>query len=77
MQDEVNLLFVDTDEAALAAQQATTEIPIVFASVADPMGMGLAQSFARPGGNITGVTDMELHLGPKRLQMFKEMILPL
>jgi putative ABC transport system substrate-binding protein len=70
----VDLLFVDTDEAALAAQQATTEIPIVFASVADPIGMGLAQSFAQPGGNITGVTDMELHLGPKRLQMFKEML---
>jgi len=70
----VDLMFVDTDEAALAAQQATTEIPIVFASVAAPIGMGLAQSFAKPGGNITGVTDMELHLGPKRLQMFKEML---
>jgi ABC-type uncharacterized transport system substrate-binding protein len=57
VQDGVDLLFVDTNEAALAAQQATTQIPIVFASVADPIGMGLAQSFARPGGNITGVTD--------------------
>jgi putative ABC transport system substrate-binding protein len=69
----VDLLFVSVDEAARAAQQATTQIPIVFAGVADPIGMGLVQSFARPGGNITGVTDMELHLGPKRLQMFKEM----
>ena len=70
----VELLFVDSDAAARAAQQATTEIPIVFASIADPIGMGLVQSYAKPGSNITGVTDMELHLGPKRLQMFKEMI---
>ena len=74
VQDGVALLFVSTDEAARAAQQATTQIPIVFAGVADPIGMGLVQSFAHPGGNITGVTDMELHLGPKRLQMFKEML---
>jgi putative ABC transport system substrate-binding protein len=74
VQGGVDLLFVSTDEAARAAQQATTEIPVVFAGVADPIGRGLVQSFAHPGGNITGVTDMELHLGPKRLQMFKEML---
>ena len=74
VQGGVHLIFVDLDTAAQAAQQATAQIPIVFASVADPIGMGLVQSFARPGGNITGVTEMELHLGPKRLQMFKEML---
>ena len=74
VQDGVDLLFVDLDAPALAAQQATTEIPIVFATVTDPIGMGLVQSYAKPGGNITGVTDMELDLGPKRLQMFKEML---
>jgi putative ABC transport system substrate-binding protein len=74
VQDGADLIFVDLDTAAQAAQQATTQIPIVFASVADPIGMGLVQSFARPGGNLTGVTEMELHLGPKRLQMFKEML---
>jgi putative ABC transport system substrate-binding protein len=74
VQDGVDLLFVDNDAAARAAQQATSEIPIVFAAVADPIGMDLVQSYAKPGGNITGVTDMELHLGPKRLQMFKEML---
>jgi len=77
VQDGVDLIFVDSDASARAAQRATNQIPIVFATVADPIGMGLVQSFARPGGNITGVTDMELHLGPKRLQMFKEMIPPL
>jgi putative ABC transport system substrate-binding protein len=70
----VDLIFVDADAPARAAQRATTQIPIVFASVNDPEGLGSIQSFARPGGNITGVTDMELYLGPKRLQMFQEMI---
>lgn len=74
VQDGLDLMFVSTDSAALAAQQATTQIPIVFAGVADPIGRGLLKSFAQPGGNITGVTDMELHLGPKRLQVFKEML---
>jgi putative ABC transport system substrate-binding protein len=77
VQDGIDLLFVDNDAAAQAAQQATSELPIVFAAVADPIGMGLVQSYAKPGGNITGVTDMELDLGPKRLQVFKEMIPPL
>lgn len=70
----VDLIFVDTDEPAKAAQQATTQIPIVFATVAEPEGLGSIQSFARPGGNVTGVTDLELDLGPKRLQVFQEMI---
>jgi putative ABC transport system substrate-binding protein len=70
----VDLLFVDNDASAKAAQQATSQIPIVFASVADPEGLGSIQSFARPGGNVTGVTDLELNLGPKRLQVFQEMI---
>jgi putative ABC transport system substrate-binding protein len=70
----VDLLFVDSDTAARAAQQATTRIPIVFASVQDPEGLGSVQSFAHPGGNVTGVTDLELDLGPKRLQIFQEMI---
>lgn len=69
-----DLIFVDTDEAAKAAEQATTQIPIVFASVQDPMALDAVTSFARPGGNVTGVTDLELALGPKRLQVFQEMI---
>jgi putative ABC transport system substrate-binding protein len=70
----VDLIFVTTDEAAKVARQVTTEIPIVFASVADPIGSGLIESFARPGGNVTGVTNMELNLGPKRLERFREII---
>jgi putative ABC transport system substrate-binding protein len=70
----VDLIFVDADEPARAAHQATTQIPIVFGSVNDPKSLGVVRSFARPGGNMTGVTDMELALGPKRLQIFQEML---
>jgi putative ABC transport system substrate-binding protein len=74
VQHGVDLMIVDTDAEAKAAQRATRQIPIVFLSVHDPMGQDLVQSFARPGGDMTGVTSMELHLGPKRLQLFQEMI---
>ena len=53
---------------------ATTRIPIVFSGVSDPVGLGLIQSFARPGGNITGVADLRLELGPKRLEVFHEIV---
>jgi putative ABC transport system substrate-binding protein len=70
----VDLIFTSEDVPAKAAQQATSQIPIVFASVSDPVGMGLVQSFARPGGNITGVTDLSFELGPKRLEVFRNLI---
>jgi putative ABC transport system substrate-binding protein len=70
----VDLLFVTSAQPAQAAQQATTQIPIVFAWVEDPVGLGLVQSFARPGGNITGVTTLTLELGPKRLELFRELV---
>jgi putative ABC transport system substrate-binding protein len=70
----VDLLFVSDAPAAKAAQMATTRIPIVFAGSGDFLGMGLVQSFARPGGNITGVTNLDIDLGPKRLQVFQEII---
>jgi putative tryptophan/tyrosine transport system substrate-binding protein len=69
----VDLIFADTN-GAKAAQLATSQIPIVFASENDPIGDGVVQSFARPGGNITGVADLTRDLGPKRLQLFQEMI---
>lgn len=70
----VDLLFVTSAQPAQAAQQATTQIPIVFAWVEDPVELGLVQSFARPGGNITGVTTLTLELGPKRLELFRELV---
>ena len=70
----VDLIFTSENNPALAAQQATTEIPIVFTGVSDPVGMGLIESFARPGGNITGVTELYADLRPKRLAIFHEML---
>jgi putative ABC transport system substrate-binding protein len=69
----VDLIYATSDESAQAAQRATTRIPIVFTGGDDPVELGLVQSFARPGGNMTGVTSLSLELGPKRLQVFQEL----
>ncbi|TMA92530.1 MAG: ABC transporter substrate-binding protein [Deltaproteobacteria bacterium] len=74
IQRRVDILFTTGRDTARAAQTETTKVPIVFAGGGDPVGQGLIQSFARPGGNVTGVTDLDLELGPKRLEIFKEMI---
>jgi len=74
VQQGVDILFTEGGNAARAAQMETTKVPIVFAGGGDPVGLGLIQSFARPGGNVTGVTNLDLELGPKRLEIFKEMI---
>ena len=61
-----------TNQGAVAAQHATTTIPIVFIVVGDPIGLKLVNSLARPGGNATGVTDYGGELSGKRLSLFKE-----
>lgn len=70
----IDILFAAGPNSANAAQMATRRVPIVFAEVPDPVGSGLIKSFARPGGNATGITDLNLELGPKRLEIFSEMI---
>ena len=60
--------------AAKAAQTATHRIPIVFLGESDPVGRGLVKSFARPGGNITGIADLEAELVPKKLEIFRELV---
>lgn len=70
----VDLLFTNNPGPAKAAHMATKRVPIVFYGAGDPIGLGLINSFARPGGNITGVTDLDLELDTKRLEIFKEMI---
>ena len=58
--------------ASLAAKQATSTIPIVFAGVADAVGAGLVANLARPGGNVTGLTSISAELGGKRLEILKQ-----
>jgi putative ABC transport system substrate-binding protein len=70
----VDLVFVSEEEPAKAIHEATTRVPIVFSSVGDPVRLGLTASFAHPGGNITGVSDLARTLGPKRLEMLRELL---
>jgi putative ABC transport system substrate-binding protein len=74
VQHGVDLLLTAGVNATKAAQRATQTIPIVFMNVDDPVAFGLVQSYARPGESMTGVTDLAFQLGPKRLELFREMI---
>ena len=67
-----DVLIAVTQQAAVAAQRATTTIPIVFIVVPDPVGVKLVNSLSRPGGNITGLTHIAVELSGKRLAVFKE-----
>lgn len=68
-----DVIFAPPEPAALAAQRATRDIPIVFAIASDPVGSGLAASLARPAGNATGLTNVNVELSAKRLQILKEL----
>ena len=70
-----DVIFATSANAAAAAQQATSVKPIVFAEVVgDPVKLGLVQSFARPGGNVTGVSTLTVELTAKRLEIFRELV---
>ena len=62
------------DSAVLAAKQATSVIPIVFAVAGDPVGSGLVASLARPGGNVTGLSIQATDLAGKRLELLREVV---
>ena len=71
---KVDLIVATTSTETLAAKKATTIIPIVMASVADAVLLGLIDNLARPGSNITGLTQIALELTGKRLELLKESV---
>jgi putative ABC transport system substrate-binding protein len=71
---KVDVLVTDGTRAALAAQQATKTIPIVMATVGDPVGSGLVSSLARPGANITGLSLMNPEINSKRIELLKILV---
>jgi putative ABC transport system substrate-binding protein len=69
-----DVLVTAGDQAAKAAQEATSRLPIVSIGDTDPVALGLVKTFNRPGGNLTGIADLDSELGPKRLEIFREII---
>lgn len=73
VEQKVDILVVGTRAEARAAQEITSQIPIVLIGGGDPVVQGLAKSFARPGGNLTGVVNQD-ELAPKRLEIFRGLV---
>jgi putative tryptophan/tyrosine transport system substrate-binding protein len=71
---KVDIILAPGTQHAMAAKQATTTIPIVFADISDPESRGLVASLARPGGNITGLSNLQPDLIGKSLELLKQAV---
>jgi putative ABC transport system substrate-binding protein len=72
--DKVNLIYTTATSITLPVKQATTDVPIVFVIGSDPVSVGLVESFAKPGGRLTGLHFLTRELTAKRLEVLKEML---
>jgi ABC-type uncharacterized transport system substrate-binding protein len=70
----VNVIVVQGTAAVVRARQATSVIPIVFAVAGDPVGSGLVESLARPGGNVTGLSGQQADIAAKRLELLRDVV---
>jgi putative ABC transport system substrate-binding protein len=71
---KVDLIFAGATNAVVEASRLTSTIPIVFVSVSNPVLSGFAESLAHPGRNVTGISNITRDLGPKRLELLKQMV---
>ena len=74
MRLKVDLILTRGTPATLAAKSATRTIPVVMASVGDPVGTGLVASLGRPGGNVTGLSNFNVEIYAKRVELLKELL---
>src|SRR5215470_12959356 len=74
VRSRVSVIATYGTKATRAAQQATSSTPVVMLTVLDPVGAGLVANLSRPGGNITGLSEMSAELSAKRLQLLKEAV---
>ena len=74
VQVKVDVILAGGTEAAIAAKQATSLIPIVFAVAGDPVNTGLVANLAHPGGNVTGLSVQQTELAGKRLELLREVV---
>jgi putative ABC transport system substrate-binding protein len=74
LQQKVDLIYTSTTPTALAARQASSEIPIVIAATGDLVALGLVASLSHPGGNVTGVVTLAPQLSGKRLELLREAV---